>query len=324
MEEVAHNRFFRPQKYEIISSSAECDFLYFCRIILKPVSMKKNIIFCLCVAVIALFSACSKDPEGVYNPSKKIQKIYEVNDNGVKELKEVWNWDGDRLTSINCVDESYSYTMTFSYDSKNRLVTIEEGGSRSEFIYDGKYIQKIVSTSAGIEVGTMEFEHEKGKISVIKISDIFGGDDWEDKVAATPLRLMIPEAYPALEKAIQKCSKEAKGDPIILKLNWKGDNVSSMDITVSSWGTTMTETAELTYDIKNNPMYGLFASIGSDVATNLFLNKNNPLTMKYTYMGIEMSSSDFTYEYEGNYPTKVTCKTVEDGETDTDTTIYEY
>ena len=170
----------------------------------------------------------------------------------------------------------------------------------------------------------MEFEHEKGKISVIKISDIFYDTDWDIKVAATPLRLVIPQAYPAMEKAIQKCSKEAKGDPIILKLNWKGDNVSSMDITVSSWGMTMTQTTELTYDNKNNPMYGLFSSIGSDVAANLFVNKNNPLTMKSTYMGMEMSSSDFTYEYEGNYPTKVTRKTVEDGEIDIDTIIYEY
>ena len=286
--------------------------------------MKKNIIFCLCVVVIAMFSACNKDPEGVYNPSKKIQKIYDVNDNGVKELEEVWNWDGELLTSINCVDESYPYTLTFSYDSKNRLIAMDEGSSHSEFIYDGKYLQKIVSTSGGIEVGTMEFEHEKGKISVIKISDIFYDTDWDIKVAATPLRLVIPQAYPAMEKAIQKCSKEAKGDPIILKLNWKGDNVSSMDITVSSWGMTMTQTTELTYDNKNNPMYGLFSSIGSDVAANLFVNKNNPLTMKSTYMGMEMSSSDFTYEYEGNYPTKVTRKTVEDGEIDIDTIIYEY
>lgn len=300
------------------------DFLYFCRIILRLVSMKKNIVFCLCVAVIALFSACSKDPEGVYNPSKKIQKIYEVNDNGVKELKEMWNWDGDLLTSINCVDDSYPYTMTFSYDSKNRLVAIDEEGSHSEFIYDGKYLQKIVSTSAGIEVGTMEFEHEKGKISVIKISDIFNGADWDVKVAATPLRLVIPEAYPAMEKALQKSSKEAKGDPIIMKLNWKGDNVNSVDITFSSWGMTMTQRTELTYDKKNNPMYGLFSTLGSEVATNLFVNKNNPLTIKNTYMEVEMISWDFTYEYEGNYPTKVTCKTVEDGETDVDTTIYEY
>lgn len=286
--------------------------------------MKKNIIVCLCVSVIALFSACNKDAEGVYNPSKKIQKIYDVNDNGVKELEEVWNWNGNLLTSINCVDESYPYTMTFSYDSKNRLATMDADGSHSEFIYDGKYLQKIVSTSEGVEVATMEFEHEKGKISVIKISDIFGDDDWDFKGAATPLRLVFPEAYPTVKKAIQKCDREAKGDPIIMKLNWKGDNVSSIDITVSAWGMTMTQTTELTYDNKKNPMYGLFSSIGSDVATNLFVNKNNPLTMKSTYMGTEMGSSDFTYEYEGNYPTKITRKTVENGEIDIDTTIYEY
>ena len=60
--------------------------------------MKKNIVFCLCVAVIALFSACNKDPEGIYNPSKKIQKVYTIED-GAQLLSELWHWDGDLLKS---------------------------------------------------------------------------------------------------------------------------------------------------------------------------------------------------------------------------------
>lgn len=54
--------------------------------------MKKSIVFCLCMAVVALFSACNRDQgeDGVFNPSKKLQKIYLVG-NGVQNLQQVWN-----------------------------------------------------------------------------------------------------------------------------------------------------------------------------------------------------------------------------------------
>jgi len=100
--------------------------------------MKKSIIFCICIAVIAMFSACNKDQEGVYNPSKKIQKIYSVNDNGVKELEEVWNWNGKLLVAIVDVDDNSE--STFLYDKKQRLTSIDTKDSHSEFTYDGKYL----------------------------------------------------------------------------------------------------------------------------------------------------------------------------------------
>ena len=82
--------------------------------------MKKSIIFCFCVALVALFISCDKK-EGVYNPSKKIQKIYTVED-GDKELSEVWHWDGKVLTSIDYIDDMYATTATFSYDKNNRMI----------------------------------------------------------------------------------------------------------------------------------------------------------------------------------------------------------
>ena len=284
--------------------------------------MKKSIIFCLCIAVVALFSAC-KDPEGVFNPSKKIQKVYNVNDEGVKDLSEVWNWNGNVLTSIDCIDDTYPYTVYFNYDSKNRLVSMDEAGAHSEFIYDGKYIQKIEGSYEGTVVSTMEFVHKNGKIVEMRLDDLLYMTDKAQLL--NPMRFVIPEACAAVQNAIEKCSKEAKGDDqIVIKLNWKGDNVTSMELNFTSWGVPVTETVELTFDKKNNPTYGLFATLGSDVAVNLFLNKNNPLSVKYLYMGQALGGADFTYEYEGNYPTKVTCKTVEGGEVDVETVIYEY
>ena len=293
--------------------------------------MKKSIVFCLCVAVIALFSAC-KDPDGVYNPSKKIQKVFTLNDEGEKVLSEVWQWDGDVLTAIDYYDYDGSLALTnrFSYDSKNRLIAADGGGAHSEYIYDGKKIDKIVMTADGSEVATYDFEHKGNKISEIDIDiDLFGdwdGDDfgWDKKAIVFPLRLMMPEIFQEVEAAVKKCSKDSNGDQVKVKLNWAGDNVKSMEMIFNAWGMNMTEMAEFTYDNKNNPMYGSLASMSSNAAENLFLNKNNPLTVKMSYLGQILGTSEYTYEYEDNYPVKVTCKTVEDELTNVATAIYEY
>ena len=135
---------------------------------------------------------------------------------------------------------------------------------------------------------------------------------------------MMPEICPAVKTAVKKCSKDSKGDQVKIMLKWGGNNVKSMDVNFNIWGMSMTETAEFTYDKKNNPMYGSLATMSSNAAENLFLNKNNPLTVKMSYLGQILGTSEYSYEYEGSYPVKVTCKTVEDDMTNVATTIYEY
>ena len=282
----------------------------------------------MCFAVIALFTACNKNQEGVYNPSKKIQKIYSVDNSGAKELAEVWNWDGKILSSIVNVDNDY--TSSFSYDKKKRLMAIDTKDSHSEFTYDGNYLLRVVTTSNGDLAGTIDFVHENGKISEMKM-DVSGLDlDLFKKSIANPMRFVLPEAIPAVESMVKECPKSAKNMQINAKLTWNGDNVSTMQITanVPVLGT-VTLTTDLTYDSKNNPIYGSFASITSAASEIFFLNKNNPMTKKSTLQSTlinrMLDSSEYSYEYEGNYPTKVVCKTTDgDGDIDVETTIYEY
>lgn len=293
--------------------------------------MRKSIIFCLFISVVALFSAC-KDPDGIYNPDKKIKKVFSVNEDGEKVLAETWRWDGDILASIDYYDYdgTLSSTNRMSYDSKNRLIAMDQGDAQAEFIYDGKKIDKIVMTADGSEVATYDFEHKGNKISEIVIDiDLFGdwNDDdfgWDKKNIVFPLRFMMPEICPEVEAVVKKCSKDSKGDQVKIKLNWGGNNVKSMEMIFNAWGMNMTEMAEFTYDNKNNPMYGSLASMSSNAAENLFLNKNNPLTVRILFMGQTLGTTDYTYEYDGDYPVKVTSKTVEDDFTNVATTIYEY
>ena len=282
----------------------------------------------MCFAVIALFTACNKNQEGVFNPSKKIQKIYSVDNSGEKELVEVWNWEGKILSSIVNVDGDY--TSSFSYDKKKRLVAIDTKDSHSEFTYDGNYLLRVVSSSNGEVEGTIDVVHENGKISELKM-DVAGLDlDLFKKSIANPMRFVLPEAIPAVESMVKECPKSAKNMQINAKLTWNGDNVSTMQITsnVPVLGT-VTLTTDLTYDSKNNPIYGSFASIMSAASEIFFLNKNNPMTKKSTLQSTlinrTLDSSEYSYEYEGNYPTKVICKTTDgDGDIDVETTIYEY
>ena len=284
----------------------------------------------MCVVVIAMFSACNKEPEGVYNPSKKIQKIYNV-ENNVKELAEVWHWNGDLLTSF---DQYYGmdfYTTTFSYDDMNRLIAMDNVSSHSECTYDGKKIQKIVITSDDVVLGTYEFEHKGNKISKIKMNVDLGWEDldWDKMGMINPLRFLVPEICSTVESAMKKCSKDAKGEDITLILKWSGNNVKTIDVSYTGYFGMVSETVEITYDNKINPTYGLLAQLSTDAVANLFVNKNNPLSIVTRVMGSVYNNATYTYEYEDNYPVKVTCVDVEDPgttyeNTETSTTIYEY
>ena len=312
--------------------------MYFCRIILKPVIMKKNIVFCLCVAVIALFSACNKDPEGIYNPSKKIQKVYTIED-GAQLLSELWHWDGDLLKSYDKYYGMEFYTTSFTYDNTNRVIAMDDNGSHAEFIYEGKKIKKIVITSLlnNSEAAYYEFEHKGNKMSQIKMNinidwdDIWGDDwDWKAQSIIAPLRLLVPEITSSVKSVVKNCSKDAKGEEVVFDLHWKGDNVKTMDVSYAGYLGMVKETVELTYDNKINPLRGLIGMLGSDAVANLFVNKNNPLTIVTNVNGsVPFDNQTYTYEYEDDYPVKVTRVDVENPgtayeTTDTYTTIYEY
>ncbi|MBO7445375.1 MAG: hypothetical protein J6T86_03085 [Bacteroidales bacterium] len=292
--------------------------------------MKKSIILCLSIAVIALFSACNKDQEGVYNPSKKIQKIYEVED-GVQALSAVWNWDGDLLASIDEYSGMDIFTTTFSYDNSNRLIAMDNAVSHSECFYDGNKIQKIVVTSNGVELGSYEFEHKGSKISLIKMNFDLGLEDFDWKKAAivNPLHFIIPEVCPTVKSAMENCSKDAKGEEITMAMIWSGNNVKTIEVNYTSFIGTVTETVDLTYDNKINPTYGLLAQMSTNVAANLFVNKNNPLTITTRISGYDYNKQTFTYEYQDNIPVKVIWTDVEnlgteDEEVTVTTRIYEY
>ena len=231
------------------------------------------------------------------------------------------------------------YTTSFTYDNTNRVIAMDDNGSHAEFIYEGKKIKKIVITSLldNTEAGYYEFEHKGNKMSQIKMNinidwdDIWGDDwDWKAQSIIAPLRLLVPEITSSVKSVVKNCSKDAKGEEVVFDLHWKGDNVKTMDVSYAGYLGMVKETVELTYDNKINPLRGLIGMLGSDAVANLFVNKNNPLTIVTNVNGsVPFDNQTYTYEYEDDYPVKVTRVDVENPgttyeTTDTYTTIYEY
>lgn len=298
--------------------------MYFCRIILNPIIMKKGIIICLCVAVAAMFSACNKN-DGVYEPAKKIQKIYTVNDDGEKVLAEAWHWDGNTLTSIDRYYEALTFTDQFSYDTKNRLVAIDNIDSHTDITYDGNELDEIKVYAKGLTPGELlakyDFEYKGNKISKIEIEMTYM---WDKNKTDGLLRYLLPEVVPAVNQFVKKCPNDAKNEKISMLLTWNGNNVKSMDISITGF-MPVSETVDLTYDNKNNPFYGMVSQMGSEVVNNFFLNKNNVLTMTTRIGAVQDMNVEYTYEYDGKYPTSVTSLTTDnEGNEEMETTIYEY
>ena len=153
--------------------------------------MKKLFTFILCsiIALPLFFTSCQKEQEGVYNPKKKIERIYHerylsytygYNETyeyvDPKHLSEVWNWDGNVLNSIDYFDEEgYSAERaTFIYDGK-RLSEIRisyDGEESYRYIYN--YQDNLLSSISGYyadeqtPISTFQFTHSGKKITRIE------------------------------------------------------------------------------------------------------------------------------------------------------------
>ena len=278
--------------------------------------MKKCIVFCFCFAALALFSTCNKDQDGVYNPSKKIHKIYYLKED-VQELQEVWNWNGNMLSSIDYYSEGVIYyTNSFYYDN-DRLTTIRNEISYATFNYDGDKIDSIEIFRNGEEYPSTiySFEYKGNKLSTLKIILKENLISPTKNNLVNPLKYILPQFCNDIEKVVVKCMNETKGkdqtETITLNLTWSGGNITRVKTSVVEGSYTMQEetnappcSTSYTYDNKENPVKGFLGVLYTgSVTDNFHCNKNNVLT-SITLEGIYTYTVTNSYEYEGNYPVK--------------------
>lgn len=295
--------------------------------------MKKSIIFCLCVTIIALFASCNRDPDGVYNPAKKIHKIYEVNDVYGTYVSQVWNWNGNQLSSINRYDhrgDLYS-TNIFEYDG-DRLMKFSDEGMYIKFHYKDDKVDYIEESVNGEDQPCMvySFQYDGNKLNQLEIKYIPGVFGIK-KTLVNPLRFILPDVCTPVENMIAKHVDESKGEQTItLTFTWTGRNITSVK-TDMVWETGWaSEVTKCTFDNKHNPIKGFFGNILYSSGRNiLYCNQNNLLSATTTSFGTPFSTTTYDYEYEDNYPVKITKTTTyqdpyEGVIPDVVTYIYEY
>ena len=251
-----------------------------------------------------IFSSCNKDDDGIYNPEKKISKIYTQYDIGNKQLDEIWTWNKNQLSKI----EYNAYSSVFEYE-KNQISKITDNdGDYQKFTYNGSKISKIEYFSDYKLWIVFNFEHSKGKISKITIEENsnYGKHDLNflKSKKNNALRLILPEQI--AEKTVkanlnnQKIfGKYSEINKYTYTYTWKGDNVEQLVVEAICNGEVYTNTHKYTYDNKINPMYGLF------IGEKFSLSKNNVIKSTETDNDNNYFKYECSYVYNDDFPTEI-------------------
>ncbi|HOE39861.1 MAG TPA: hypothetical protein PLG05_07715 [Bacteroidales bacterium] len=256
--------------------------------------MRKILLFTLAFSI--LFVGCKK--EGVYNPNKKIKRIYyEYGLNtGTKTLSQEWTWEKDKLVKI----KHSFYTEILSYDNKNRLIKIQDFdfNDRYEIIYDKKLISKIEYYIGNSLCQTMNFKYDKDKIVEITIVDIDNNkmiasrSTKPDSFISTILPFEIPENSMRTKSAISST--------YIITYEYDGDNISKTKYIDDD--NQVHEYTQENYDNKLNPFYNSrFLSNGIGIG----FSKNNVGKATTIASNNDVKTIEFEYVYDGKFPTEV-------------------
>lgn len=292
--------------------------------------MKKSVTIVVCAAILLplLFTSCKKEQEGVYNPKKKIEKIYtewhyssQEDDEQInvgKYLSEVWDWNGDKLTSITFYndDASYMTTWSFSYDG-SRISNISNGVISYLFNYENNHIvsiQTIIDEDKSI-YSTLKFTHTKDKIT--RMEETYNQSDY--KVSSilpfSPLRFILPSLNmdQSISSRFEKGNTKSQIERRIWELEWENNNIKKVKTTDYSNDITYHAFFEFTFDTKENPFYS--SCMGSDnyyggrEIINIYANYYPMITSKNNIITAQSRDSDsfdytenYTYTYEGKYP----------------------
>lgn len=266
--------------------------------------MKKVLLSVLALAMVTMFAACTKD--GVFNPSKKISRVYESSGSSARHLTELWHWDGKKLSSIDYYTSSgaLSYIYNFSYDG-NQLTRVDcyAANYYIEFSYDAGRIKKFSTYSNGSLYLTGEAGYSNKKLSKMVLTYYSKKGTAEEtpelaQVNANMLDLIIP-CFDK-EEYIKNVATKAVGSAVY-NFTWNGSNISEQVFTSGSSRTTR----KYTYDKKNNPYYGSLMAF-YDEGPSVWGSKNNIVSQIVTVQdntGMDNTDFHYSYTYDGNWPT---------------------
>ena len=284
--------------------------------------MKRNLLIAAIALLAVAFVSCQKD--GVYKPKKKIAKITcnweektsydttKVNDYVSEEF--IWGKKTieKRIHSFrkfNYVTNTESFPTieyTYSYDDKNRLIGIQDGDFKAEYIYnDDKRLSNINVYDGTDTASTIELGYEDKHVSSMKITEYYYSYYSNKSQAALAMILpshMISVIYPEEINCGEIVPKDASTEVTDVTFEWDGKNISRM----VSKSDKITTTATYEYDGKINPFAGFYSDESISYA---MFSKNNvtKITSTRTIVASTLTSKeetteDIVYEYDGNVP----------------------
>ena len=134
--------------------------------------MKKTLTILAIACVAFVFTGCQKD--GVYNPSKKISKIYYTSTSGNKSLDQIWTWNEKLLDKIDFYyDGTVSHSYNFTYDG-NRLTRMNDYKLNEyvEYKYDGNHLSETNVFSGGNLRYIYKFSYKSGKLESMTLTSM--------------------------------------------------------------------------------------------------------------------------------------------------------
>ncbi|MCQ2270673.1 MAG: hypothetical protein MJZ52_05545 [Bacteroidales bacterium] len=268
--------------------------------------MKKTLTILAIACIAFIFAGCQKD--GVYNPSKKISKIYYTTTSGNKLLDQIWTWNGKLLDRIDFYSGgTVSHSYNFTYDG-NRLTRMNDYKHNEyvEYKYDGNHLSETNVFSGGNLRYIYKFSYKSGKLESMTLTSTSKGSD--KKMEINPLTFMFgPEISQCIEKAEKTHSAKNNGKSAYIetyKFTWEKGEISKLVISYQGDGYAEV-TFRYTYDKKNNPFFGSFIS-PEYMLLDGCLCKHNVTKIDYTEMedgDIETWTSTYDYSYnKNNYP----------------------
>jgi len=280
-----------------------------------------------CLAATTMMTSCQKD--GVYNPNKKISKVFYQYSGSGKYLAQTWTWDKNNLSRITYNGGDF---VRFDYDGKRvSKITDNEGWGTTRFTYSGSKLDKIDYSSEEVNI-VYKPVYKGSKMEKVTITLTYlDWDPWDyapQKAIVENLtwQIFMPEQMmeknEAKLKSSQQSRKSGNTETFNITYTWKGDNITKMVFEgTDEDGKLYTDTYEYKeYDKSKNPLYGLL--YGGEII--VLESKNNPKKMTNTESGGYYSETEYSYRCNGKFPEEITRTMTVGKNTYTLTTYYEY
>lgn len=273
-------------------------------------TIMKKIKFSLLTALVALFvvftfSSCDKDEAGIFNPDKKISKVYYKDYGDQEYLSEEYTWDGDLLTKVTFYDEGEQEGFeNYEYIDKKLNKVIDNYLYYSTYTYDGKYYSKIeYFNPGGTLISDIVFEYTNEKVSKMAVTTYVVSKHFNTMLERTVIGKLLPaQETKVLLEEIQKNQANNPKSTTNVVFVYDGDNITSLTV-----GTYITTFAN--YDTYKNPLYNYFPFSNFNEETNpMVFQKNNPGSMTTSFSGVDIVTN-YTYTYDGDYPTNINTTT---------------